>query len=92
MLKFPSQFVALFQLALPYNKHAPTELSKRTDDNPIALHVASQFTSPKFCSGLRHHSITAARVLMPEASVHKNGESPSRQYDIGATWQFPSTQ
>jgi hypothetical protein len=67
-------------------------LLKRAKGNLIAGHIAQQFIAPKLGSGLGHHSIAAARMLMPEASVHKNGDSPSREHNIGATWQISAAQ
>jgi hypothetical protein len=58
----------------------------------ISLFVPAKFRFPIFSSGRRHPSLSARRMLMPKATVHKNYFPTAMKYDVRASRELTLVQ
>ncbi len=74
--------------AFPDNKDAPTQLLQCQFLASVAGNIQCKLHGPKDNSGLWSRRLSAALVPMPEATVHENSQSMSREHEIGTTRQI----
>lgn len=86
----PRQEIRFFQLTLPEREHAPPAFLKRGDVSPVPLYVAIQLLCPVSIIRGWPCGVRAARMLMPEASMHEDcGASAGENYVRIAGQVFP---
>ncbi len=67
---------------LPHHQNVPSKAAKHSLDALVAFSVAVQLFSPEFRTRGRFCGVSAARMLVPEASVNKDDLSPSGENEI----------
>mgnify|MGYP002776994763 CR=1 FL=1 len=79
-----------FQLALPHHQHPPAGSAQLGLLALVVDDVAADLVHPELGTGLGHHEVAAALVLVPEAAVDEDYGATLRQNDIGLAGQvFP---
>ena len=87
-----NQDFGTFQFALPDDQAFPTGCCQLPHISPISPSVALNLVAPKTDSALWKPAISASRVTMPKAAVHKNYLSKSRKDKIGLPRQGRKVQ
>ena len=74
-------------LTLPYHQDLPIERRQLLPRLCVTFDVACQLRSPIGRIATRHPGPATTRMLVPEAAVHKDGQPPPRQHDVGRAGQ-----
>lgn len=77
---------------LPYNRNAPAGIDQGGDCNLIPLLVASQLSVPELGPCLGKAEVGAARMTVPEASMHEHDRHPFWQNQIRFAGEMLSVQ
>ena len=80
-------FWSFAQLAFPHGHDAPIIPPEFNDLPSVAGLVGIQLGVPEAFVGLRPGRLTV-RATVPEATMHKYGNTLAYESDIGATWSF----
>lgn len=78
--------------ALPYRDDLPAPSNQARDGNRIATTVVRELGRPKFAPRVRHLEEVAARMGVPEATIHENNGAPLRKDKIRTSGKARSMQ
>lgn len=86
------QGVCVLQLALPDNKHTPSEVFKRLQISGITTHVVCDLPRPVINPTLRNPSIATPFVTMPKAPAHIDDLAPTGHDDVRASGEVSAME
>ena len=65
------QHLRTLRFTFPNNRNAPAKLAQRSPDFSIPYDIRIELVRPEFSASFRHGRLSASRVPMPKAAVHK---------------------
>jgi hypothetical protein len=80
------------ELALPYNKNAPSHVAKGSNIVLIARFIGGQLLRPKQLTRLRQSGLRATSVPVPKTAVHEYCLPTPRKHDVGTPRQTTAMQ
>lgn len=89
LLQQPQQY--LFRpakFALPNDKRPPPGLIQRLEHSLVSSSICQELGLPELRTRLGQYRESATRMMMPEASMYKDTDPQSRQYNIWFTRQI----
>lgn len=86
------EFFQLGSFTLPHSDDIPSKLLQSRFRPLIARDIFRKFTLPELNTALWIIGVLAAGVPVPETTVHEDGRSMFRQYQIRGSWQVPLVQ
>jgi hypothetical protein len=86
------KFIGIAELTFPYDHGKPTEPQQPRPVSSVANTIAEKLRGPVFLIGLRNVCITASRMLVPKAAVHKDDFLAACENQIWVTRKFTTME
>ena len=78
----------VFQGALPDDRHAPAERTKRLQLSPVAIDIAPELPLPEFFISPGDGRVAAPFMPMPEAAVDEHNRAVLREHKVRGAGQL----
>ena len=83
---------SIAQRALPDDGHSPSGIEEVTSGPSVSLHVFSKLGLPEVRTRRRSRRVSAPRVPMPEAAMHKTHSFKASEHEVRSTRETPTVK